>query len=661
MCWNCLQANHLDLPENPERIGLADAVLRDERALLAYLEPDFSPYFSWTGFAGNARMPVIVSYNFVDTGDLPPVDGAHGERSYFAFSALQQANFRLALQEVSKVSGVVFVETQGTAMIDAFGSTGSSFGGWANFANSGPWHTGEGILVVNDSTSFAKGSSAFQILLHELGHAMGLKHPFQGQNLLDPRIDNTGTTVMSYDHTVLRRDFAAMDIAALRHLYGHSIDTAGWDLKVQDNILVANGSARADLMTGIGLENRISGLGGNDVLRGRQGEDSLFGGAGQDRLEGGYGADRLDGGLGDDRLVGAPADEVVYSGANPDALDVLIGGGGNDTLIAGNRRASLEGGDGNDLLRSSPDTGYSDYDGLFGGAGNDTLMGSSYGDTLSGGVGNDRITTGLAQAADGGAGDDRLFGGAGNNLLTGGDGKDSLTGGGGDDDLRGGAGNDLGRGGAGADTLDGFEGNDRLFGEGGNDWLEGGTGFDTLSGGADHDWLDGGLGGGLLRGGGGDDTLWAGDGASRLYGEAGQDALGSSSLSDDLLSGGTGNDTLSGNAGDSLSGGDGNDLLNGMGGGRLTGGAGADTFAFNVNTDPALVRVMDFDASLDDLTIDIGAWQWGNVLDRISFFAAEGGHSTRAVVHLQDNSNTAAILFVGVTPDQLNQGMFEIT
>ena len=186
--------------------------------------------------------------------------------------------------------------------------------------------------------------------------------------------------------------------------------------------------------------------------------------------------------------------------------------------------------------------------------GNDYLVGGIQGDAIGGGGGNDTIA-GLL-------GNDTLFGNAGNDVLLGGDGLDQLEGGAGNDLLFGGAGDDLLRG----DVID-VVGNDTLLGEDGNDWLDAGAGNDWLDGGVGNDTLYGGLGADVLRGGGGDDILF-GDVYSDRNTEISVNPRDTTTLYEDVLLGGAGNDTLVGGYGADL----------------MDGGTGADVFSIrNLN------------------------------------------------------------------------------
>ena len=99
---------------------------------------------------------------------------------------------------------------------------------------------------------------------------------------------------------------------------------------------------------------------------------AYWGTAGDNRIFGGEGADTLYGGMGNDLLVGEH-----QSNGQTGGNDLLYGNEGNDHILGGGGHDILEGGDGDDILE--------------GGTGNDTLHGGAGLDCLSGGDGNDVI------------------------------------------------------------------------------------------------------------------------------------------------------------------------------------------------------------------------------------------------------------------------------
>jgi hypothetical protein len=80
-------------------------------------------------------------------------------------------------------------------------------------------------LIVLDNVDWDtnyphKGSLAYEALLHEIGHALGLKHPFEGEYKLPSELDNTENTVMSYNHKKWPNyTYRPFDIKALNFLY----------------------------------------------------------------------------------------------------------------------------------------------------------------------------------------------------------------------------------------------------------------------------------------------------------------------------------------------------------------------------------------------------------------------------------------------------------
>lgn len=178
--------------------------------------------------------------------------------------------------------------------------------------------------------------------------------------------------------------------------------------------------------------------------------------------------------------------------------------------------------------------------------------------------------TDLGNTLIGTSADDAIYGLGGRDILTGGEGDDLLDGGAGGDRMSGGSGNDTyiidvisdrvtELRGAGIDSVEtglfayslrlnvenlSFTSSGRHIGFGNNlaNTITGNSGNDRLTGKAGDDILNGNGGADSLFGGTGNDRLSGGTGADKLYGGAGNDVLDGGS-SADLMVGGDGNDT----------------------------------------------------------------------------------------------------------------------
>ena len=290
----------------------------------------------------------------------------------------------------------------------------------------------------------------------------------------------------------------------------------------------------------------VNGGLGNDDLRGGPGIDHLNGNEDNDTLRGGAGGDILDGGT-----QTAPGGDKADYGSSSVGVSVSLDGVANDGTPGENDNATnfeiVEGSSHNDTL-----TGSALADTLRGNNGNDTLVGGAGDDTLDGGNGADDmdggghtlgdtvtynpsaadLTISLDNVAnDGGPGEldnvrdtnEIILGGVGDDSITGSGNAETLNGGGGNDTLNGGAGADLLVGGTGSDTASyagGVGGTitlDLTANDPGGDNVQtenviGGTGVDTITGDAGVNRLDGGPGGDTVNGGGGADVLVGGAG-----------------------------------------------------------------------------------------------------------------------------------------------------
>lgn len=367
---------------------------------------------------------------------------------------------------------------------------------------------------------------------------------------------------------------------------GESIVETGTIDSAQDNVQAAVnwtlGSGLENLLLsgtsavearGNQLTNSLTGNSAANQLYGLDGADTLYGMAGGDTLDGGLGADSLVGGAGNDTYVinelgdvivedGRSANEVdtvqsSISWALASTLEHLTLTGSAAINATGNHLANVLTGNGAVNLLS----GGAGNDSLDGGAGNDSLLGGSGNDQLNGGLGFDFVlygaqTSSLVLNLSSSAG--QFIAGAGTDTLL------SIEG------VESGAGDDVLVGSSVANVLHGAAGNDRLDGAGDNDTLIGGEGNDTLDGGLGNNTASYQTSTVSVK-----VTLETTQAQNTLA--AGTDTL----LNIQNLLGGSGNDSLIGNAqANLLNGSSGNDsLLGGAGSDSLRGGAGTDTLA----------------------------------------------------------------------------------
>ena len=401
--------------------------------------------------------------------------------------------------------------------------------------------------------------------------------------------------------------------------------------------------------------NNLVGNAGNNTLWGGDGNDTLSGGLGSDMLDGGKGADTMNGGAGDDiYLVDNAADSLVEAAGDghdtvrtaitytlADNIEDLVitgtgdrfgtgnalnnhitGNAGSNTLGGADGNDVIDGGRGADLMRGGlgDDTFYVDNIGdvvaEYTNAGNDTVY-SSINFTLGNNVENLTLTATQNLHATGNALDNHLTGNSGNNSFDGRAGADLMAGGLGNDSYYVDNESDVAveEAGAGADTV--FASVNFTLGANietlvltgagdisgtGNDLdnvLKGNSGANLLTGGDGNDSLYG-AAGDTLVGGQGNDAYYVASPFATIVEAAntGLDQVYSSSdytLSDNLENitlTGTADINATGNSlANSLVGNSGNNRLDGGAGADLmAGGAGDDTYVLDIHTDHLFER-----------------------------------------------------------------------
>jgi serralysin len=456
----------------------ASQIVRGAPGWSAHLGEGFTITYAFRGDAP-AQMPD-------DSGGFQPFNTAQ----------IVQAN--LALQAWSDVANITFIRVgSGTSGPGAYSDNATILFGdyttgvagaaaFGEFPGNTSFGSAAGDVWINSTLGYnaapTVGNYGGQVIVHEIGHAIGLDHPSTYNAEANVTLsyaadagyyeDDRQYTVMSYfNEQNTGGDFGPLysaaplldDIAAAQLEYGANMST-----RTGDTVYGFNSNTNEPWLTITGSFQKavfaVWDAGGNDTLDFsgysqtqtidlRAGFFSSVGGlTGNVTIAQGVTLENAIGGSGDDSIIGNTANNSIQGGA------------GNDTVMAGDGNDTIDGGAGTSYLR-----GENGDDSIQGGAGFDDINGNKGNDTIDGGSG----------------GSDFLVGGQGNDLITAHSGGNQILGNLGDDTLMSGSGADVVRGGRGDDVIIAGSGDQFLSGDRGNDTITAGSGHDTIHGSQD--------------------------------------------------------------------------------------------------------------------------------------------------------------------------------
>ncbi|MEJ2806688.1 M10 family metallopeptidase, partial [Pseudomonas sp. CCNWLW250] len=483
----------------------------------------------WMGTWSNGAFTTPLTYSFMTTDSLFArfySDDNEYEAGYVLSSA-QQSSIVDALGAWSSVANIKFTQVTETSTnvgdlrFGGYGDMDTGTAAWAYYPSRTPSGGDVWIGPVTNNPAPVEGTYDYLTFMHEIGHALGLKHPFD-QGLSNPTVlasqyDDVRYTIMSYDNAYSYEPTTPMllDIAAIQRLYGANTqwqagnNTYSWasDQSVFETIWDAGGTDTIDASNQVAAvrinlnEGQFSKIGktfldpsdkvfneGLAIAYGAKIEnavgsafnDSLIGNALGNVLNGLAGKDSMAGGAGNDTYVVDDAGDIVSEtstlateidtvrssvtwalGANLENLTLSGNSSINGTGNALNN--TLIGNDGNNVLNGS-----AGRDTLIGGAGNDTYVLDQAAElTLlreSVSQGTDSLVIGYAASSASSVVDLNLSNlGSIENVTLSGAGAFSVSGNSLNNSLVGNAAANVLNGQGGADTLDGGAGNDTYY------------------------------------------------------------------------------------------------------------------------------------------------------------------------------------------------------
>ena len=324
----------------------------------------------------------------------PSYYGYTGEsgNNFKAFTTVQQDAIREVLHNYAAVANVTFTEITETSTQHAdlrYAESDSPSTAWAYYPSTAA--QGGDAWFGNSSHYYdnpINGNYAYLTMLHETGHALGLKHPQEvsgsfGSMPLDH--DSLEYSVMSYrsyigasttggytnGSTSYPQTLMMLDIAATQEMYGANFATNGGDTvykwSATTGEMFVNGAGQG-APAGNKIFMTVWDGGGHDTYDFSNYATNLK----VDLSPGGWStvstaqlAD-LNGAyaLGTHMAAGNIANALLYHGNTASLIEDVIGGSGNDRIIGNVADNHLTGGRGSDYLDGGAGTDTAIYSGL---------------------------------------------------------------------------------------------------------------------------------------------------------------------------------------------------------------------------------------------------------------------------------------------------------
>ncbi len=318
----------------------------------------------------NSNGKQVITYSFIDgfnnNGIRPPLplyypDDADEADGTFAMNNAQRASFRTVFDYLEHIANLEFVEVAfditgldteimiGTCNLDgAIGAYAKSLGGTGFGSQPGDIWFNRDFYDPLTNFDVGLGSPFLSTAFHEVGHVLGMKHPFEGFPSLPTSVDFDHNTLMSYsEHPAYQRSatFSLWDVQQLQTLYGANHDSNAndhyfYDTNNMQTLWDQGGIDTLNYTRHVTPENMDLREGQFNSLYDnpfgiRIAYDSIIenarGGRASDNIRGNEIRNRLWGNDGDDTLIGGGGNDLLRGGRGDDIYQFTLGDG-RDTL-----------------------------------------------------------------------------------------------------------------------------------------------------------------------------------------------------------------------------------------------------------------------------------------------------------------------------------------
>ncbi|WP_296573101.1 FG-GAP-like repeat-containing protein [Phreatobacter sp.] len=364
-------------------------------------------FWAFQGATGNINIDGLLwgsrwggatlTYSFPTLASQYEAGYSEAANNFGAATAALQTATRFAMNLVSQYTNLVTTEVGAGSAADvrtAFSSLPPT--AWAYYPSDGT--KGGDIWYGTSTASFqnpVRGQYAWATVIHELGHALGLKHGHETAGVantsMQSAFDQMAYSVMTYrsyqggpvtgytnETNGYAQTFMMYDIAALQTMYGANFNTNS------GNTTYSWSPTTGEMfINGVGQ----GAPGGNRIFL------TIWDGNGNDT----YNFSNYTSNLSVNLTPGAFSITSSVQLANLGNFNIAPGNIFNALQFNGDARSLIEnaiGGSGNDTIIGNAANNY-----LMGGAGNDTVLGGDGNDILVGGSGNDGLDGGTGADA----------------------------------------------------------------------------------------------------------------------------------------------------------------------------------------------------------------------------------------------------------------------